>query len=467
MAAALLAPDRQMAAQSELATRAGGREVPAITPFLPGGTVAPPAASSQAPAVTAPQESAPAPAPSPFIAPQQRDETPVRVPASYDAPDRPLQTYPAMPAITSPPAAPAPPAPTAPPQAETQPSPPPVPTWSDEPYQPPAASVTTPPAPAPVEPAAEPAPEPEAPPPPAFASPPAAPSWTTSAPEPAATPVEPVAPPVLPPAQPTWTPMEQPVWKPGEAVPPEPLGTGVAAAAIPPPLMEPPPAQAPVRPPSAPARRPIPRPKSGGGPPSERRPWLIPVAIAAVIVILLGIAGVIILANRGSGPVTGVRTSPSASAKPTTSPKGSPSTSPTGGGLRPVPNYGPASSAPVTRVQICTTDSPCSIPGSADESKTVCSLSSCRLEAAIYFSTSQKSVLVSYTVKFFDRCTGQTTDLPGAKSTTPASGYIVSVPSDHLTVRIPGGVKSGALVVVSQTPGVAASAPLLLGADSC
>src|SRR5207244_2982427 len=90
MAAALLAPDRQMAAQSELATRAGGREVPAITPFLPGGTVAPPAASSQAPDLTAPQESAPAPAPSPFIAPQQRDETPVRVPASYDAPDRPL-----------------------------------------------------------------------------------------------------------------------------------------------------------------------------------------------------------------------------------------------------------------------------------------------------------------------------------------------------------------------------------------
>src|SRR2546427_582239 len=390
MAAALLAPDRQMAAESELATRAGGREVPAITPFLPGGTVAPPAASSQAPAVTAPQESAPAPAPSPFIAPQQRDETPVRVPASYDAPDRPLQTYPSMPAITFPPAAAAPPAPTAPPEAETQPSPTPVPTWSDEPYQPPAASVTTPPAPAPVEPAAEPAPEPEASPPPAFASPPPAPA------------------------------------------------------------------------------RPRPhRRRAGGGPPSERRPWLIPVAIAAVIVILLGIVGVIILANRGSGPVTGVRTSPSASAKPTTSPKGSPSTSPTGGGLRPVPNYGPAGAAPVTRVQICTTASPCSIPGSADESKTVCSLSSCRLEAAIYFSTSQKSVLVSYTVKFFDRCTGQTTDLPGAKSTTPASGYIVSVPSDHLTVRIPGGVKSGALVVVSQTPGVAASAPLLLGADSC
>ncbi len=261
--------------------------------------------------------------------------------------------------------------------------------------------------------------------------------------------------------------MEQPVWKPGESVPPEPLGPGVAVAAIPPPVMEPTPAPSPLRPPSAPARRPVSRPSSGGGPLSERPPWLIPAAIAVVLVILLGIVGVIILANRGSGPITGVRTSPSASARATTSPKGSPSISPTGGGLKPVPNYGPTSAAPVTKVQICTTDSPCSIPGSAAESKTVCSLSSCRLEAAIYFSTSQKSVLVSYTVKFFDRCTGQTTDLPGAKSTTPASGYIVSVPTDHLTVRIPGGVKSGALVAVSQTPGVAASAPLLLGADSC
>ena len=85
----------------------------------------------------------------------------------------------------------------------------------------------------------------------------------------------------------------------------------------------------------------------------------------------------------------------------------------------------------------------------------------------MYFSTSQKSVPVSYTLKFFNRCTGVTTDLPGAQTTTPASGYIVSVPTDHLTVRIPSGVKSGALVAVSQTPAVAASAPLLLGADSC
>src|SRR5437660_4337395 len=76
MAAALLAPDREMAAQSELATRAGGRELPPITPFLPAGTV-PPTARQQ---VT----SAPAAAPAPYIAPPRRDEPPVRAPVSYD-----------------------------------------------------------------------------------------------------------------------------------------------------------------------------------------------------------------------------------------------------------------------------------------------------------------------------------------------------------------------------------------------
>src|SRR6266852_6225014 len=93
MAAALLAPDREVAAQSELALRAGGREMPPITPFLPEGTVAP------------------APGPSaPYIAPPTREQAPARHSASYEAPDRPVQTYPAMPAITFPPA-PAPPAP--------------------------------------------------------------------------------------------------------------------------------------------------------------------------------------------------------------------------------------------------------------------------------------------------------------------------------------------------------------------
>ena len=122
----------------------------------------------------------------------------------------------------------------------------------------------------------------------------------------------------------------------------------------------------------------------------------------------------------------------------------------------------------MNKVQICTATSPCNIPGGSPENATTCDLGSCKVEVALYFSSVQKSVPYSYVLKFFDRCTGQTTSLPGPNSaTTPATGYIVAIPSDHWNVSIPSGVKSGALVAVSQTPGTAASAPLLLGGDTC
>src|SRR6266536_1766599 len=182
MAAALLAPDRQMQAQSELATRAGGREVPAITPFLPEGTVSP---ASHQTVSSIPAAAAAVPAPAPYIAPPRRDEAAIR-PSVYEAPDRPLQTYPSMPAVTFPPAAAAPPeapAPVepAPPPAEPATKEPVIPTWGqDTTYSPPAASVATPPpAPAPpMTPAEPPAPAPE--------PPPAIPTWSTNPPAPAA-----------------------------------------------------------------------------------------------------------------------------------------------------------------------------------------------------------------------------------------------------------------------------------------
>ena len=463
MAAALLAPDREMAAQSELATRAGGRELPPITPFLPAGTV-PPTARQQ---VT----SAPAAAPAPYIAPPRRDEPPVRAPVSYDAPDRPLQTYPAMPAITFPPtpAAPTPPVP----------STPPVPTWSD----PPAAAVTNPPAPAWV----EPTPEPEPPrPSPMFESPPTEPpatppTFATSPPAPSApvepprqstwTPATPPAPaaPAEPARQSSWTPVDTPVWKPGETVPAEPLGGGMAVAEAARPATAPPfaPAPAPYRPPtSSPARKPsIPRPRAGGGILAERPPWLIPAAVAVIIIVLLGIVGVVVLSKRGSPAVVGhVQTTPSAHA--TTSPHATPSAT-QGSGPKDVPSFGAASAAPVSKVQICTVASPCDIPGSSAETATACDVNSCKVEVAIYFTAVQKSVNVAYTIKFFDRCTGQTTDLPGPSATTPASGYIVEIPTDHWAVSIPSGVKSGAIVAITSSPAIAASAPLLIGGNTC
>ena len=503
MSAPLLAIDRQTAAQSELATRAGGREVPPITPFLPAGTVSPSQTAAAPPPPGAPE-------PAPFIAPPRRDEAPARG-SLYEPGDRPVQTYPSMPAITFPPVpVPAPaPAPAASATVETPPSTPAIPTWAEAPprspapYEAPAASVTNPPAPAPpveTPPVAEPEPlppaptfepapafEPEAPaatfepapPAPTLEPEPAAPAFATNPPAPAPAPwtpaPAPAAPeaPAPPPPAPTWTPVEAPVWKPGEVVPAEPLGTGYATdtpkrePATPAPVAVAPtiptaPAAAPSRPPS------VLRPRREAGAASERPPWIIPAAVAGVVIILLGIFGVVVLPRlTGGNNNTASVTSPSPHA--TATPKGSPSASPTGGGgrVQTVPTYAPLSAAPVSRLQICTPASPCDIPGAAAESATACDLSSCRVEVAFYFTAVQKSVPISYTLKFFDRCTGQTTDLPGTKATTPASGWIVGIPNDNLAVSIPRGVKSGALVAVSQQPAVAASPPLQLGPESC
>src|SRR5260370_801790 len=128
-----------------MAPRAGGRESWGGAPFVPAGTV-PPAAR---------------PVPAPYVQnpPRERDETPVRAPASYDAPVRSVQTYPSIPVPTygqTPPApAPAPPASRAP----EPPKPTPIPTCDDPPatpapatnlpHPPPRATVAPPPLPRP------------------------------------------------------------------------------------------------------------------------------------------------------------------------------------------------------------------------------------------------------------------------------------------------------------------------------
>ena len=88
---------------------------------------------------------------------------------------------------------------------------------------------------------------------------------------------------------------------------------------------------------------------------------------------------------------------------------------------------------------------------------------SCKVEVAIRFSSQQK-VPVGFALKLFDRCTGTTTDLPGPNQYTPP-GYILVILEKNVT--LPTGLKSAALVAVSTVPAVAASAPLMLGPDSC
>ena len=476
MAAPLLAPDRQNAAQTELATRAGGREVPPITPFLPPGEVAPAGQTV-------------APAPAPYIAPPRREDTPVRSPASYDAPDRPLQTYPPVPAVTFPPAPAAPPAPAVP--VEPAASTPGVPTWSEapaapqSPFEAPADGGTNPPSPAPVEPP-KPA-EPEPPPPArswetaAPAAPSAAPvpapasAFGTSPPAPSA-PAPPAPVPSPAPAQETWSPVEAPVWKPGATIPAEPLGVGAAvvesARSTNPPAPAPVWTPAPTRTPTpapVPARRPgVPRPPArAAGVRDERPPWLIPGAVAVAIVVLLGIFGVIVLANRGGTTTGQVHATATPSAHASASARTSPSATASTKTPLAVPSFGPARADQLTKVQFCSTATPCPIQvGTPAETSTSCDLSSCTIEVALYFTTGQK-VPVKYDLKFFDRCTGTTTDLPGPPAYTPPD-YAVVIPRDKWTVTIPSGVKSGALVAVASQPSVAASAPLLVGSqDSC
>ena len=70
---------------------------------------------------------------------------------------------------------------------------------------------------------------------------------------------------------------------------------------------------------------------------------------------------------------------------------------------------------------------------------------------------------MSFIVKFFDRCNNTTTDLPGAAFTPPGFNLVIL----DKTVTLPAGAKSAAVVAVTQNPAAAASAPILLGSDSC
>jgi hypothetical protein len=216
--------------------------------------------------------------------------------------------------------------------------------------------------------------------------------------------------------------------------------------------------QAPIRTPTtapipAPERKPPAPRRPARDEPSGRPPWLIPAIAAIVILLLLGGGTGIFLASRGGSPGGTPATSPSAK----TSPKASPSPSQSGG-PQAVPTYAPATAPPITGVAFCTKGH-CADP-SAD---TNCRLgSSCRVTVEIKFSAVQRSD-VAYVLKFFDRCTGTTTDLPG-NHFTPPGFTTVDITAN---VALPSGAKSAALVAVTTKPTSAASAPLLLGAETC
>jgi hypothetical protein len=119
--------------------------------------------------------------------------------------------------------------------------------------------------------------------------------------------------------------------------------------------------------------------------------------------------------------------------------------------LKDVPVYAPAAAAPVISVIIDPANSSCTQIGG-----------SCKLEVDIKFSSVQRGN-VSFIIKYFDRCAGTTQDLPGAGFTPPGFNVVIL----DKTVTLPAGPKAAAVVVVTQSPSVAASAPITLGANSC
>jgi hypothetical protein len=453
MASALLAPDRAMASQSELALRAGGREMPNIAPFLPAAE---------------PEEPEPV-----------AEDAPRPTGASYDAPPRAPEIYkpPTPPAPAPPPIPPIPPAPAyqppAPPAPASQPPAPPAPAYLPPIAPPPPAAAYQPPvAPtpahqAPVQPPAAPQPQPPTPPAqePAY-RPPVPPAPAYQPPNPAAAQPPSVPPPAPPaPAAPPepFKPKRPPetAWTPIRSEPELPVIPAAAAtSAVPRPSSS---TRPPISPTPAPAARrtAAPRPAIAESP-TGRPPWLVPAAIAAVVVILLGAVGIYVATHTSS-----TTTGPTATASPgghTPKPSTKPASPTPSGVIQAVPTYGPASAAPVTSVQICTTANPCALAGLAPDTDTSCQLTGqCNVDVAIYYSDSEAQV--TDLLKFFDRCTGVETDLTtGRDPTQPAwrSGVIT-----HLNVRLPVGVKAGAIVALSQAPAVAASTPLLLGASSC
>lgn len=238
--------------------------------------------------------------------------------------------------------------------------------------------------------------------------------------------------------------MATPAWTPNDA----PAVPAVAALAD---------TAAPAIAPSTPARQPsVARPSYRE--PGERPAWLLPVIAGVVILLLIGIGGGIYLATHRGSTTSVVTRTP-------TPPKPSPKVSPTPtstGGPQAVPTYAPASAAAVTNVAFCIQPTHlCS--GLTAPDYTNCRLnSSCKVMVEIKFSSPQHGK-VAYIVKFFDRCTGTTTDLPG-NGFTPNGFTRVDI---QRALSLPSGAKSAALVAVTTSPAAAASAPLLLGGDAC
>jgi hypothetical protein len=503
MAGPLMAPDRQTAAQSELALRAGGREMPAVAPFVP----------------EAPKPPVPAP---------MMEETPAPRPASYEPPPRSVETYSAIPRpqeTYSPPSAyqpapPAPPTPAAPP--EPPPAPPEPPPIFEAPVPAPAQPSEFPaehPEPSPFVPAPEPEPAPIVEPAAAAAmwapvesapapepAPPAAepaaspksewPAPASPATNPAATPASPSKPDQV--GAPTWSPVQTGSWTPGkghvtssdwtgEATPipgpvPDELKEAISSPSYTPPASYTapatytPPAEAPApsrdflttppvprAPAPAPARKPAERKPSGGGGISFERPrWVVPAVIGIVLLLVLGGGGALALSKIGGSSTNHV-----ANNSPSANPSHKASPTPTNVLREPQP-VAPLAAAPLASAQFCQPTNPCR--GGVTQ-LFACQLPGpCRLDIGIYLSGN--AAQVTYQVQFFDKCSGATTTILGPKTDSINGQRIwLPAPSNGWSVTLPSAKAAAVYIVVTVTgTSTTIQSPFYTlpgGADSC
>src|SRR4029077_11425576 len=165
---------------------------------------------------------------------------------------------------------------------------------------------------------------------------------------------------------------------------------------------------------------------------------------------------------NNNNTTTGGTPSPSAKTSPKTSPKTSTST----GTLLAVASYAPETSPPFTKVQFCLPQAPCQGATSAD---TNCSIGgSCHVDIGIYYDAAVDQL--TYSVNFFDRCTGTTTTVfKLTDKPNPSFRIFLPAPNGGFPVTLPSA-KAGAIVVLAETgTAKAASGAYFLpgSAESC
>jgi hypothetical protein len=136
--------------------------------------------------------------------------------------------------------------------------------------------------------------------------------------------------------------------------------------------------------------------------------------------------------------------------------------------LRDVPVVAPEAAAPLTLVQFCITSTPCRAATSND---TNCQIGGpCHVDIGVYWNAEIPKI--TYSVQFFDRCTGDTTAIlaPRTDSVKGQRAWIPA-PTGGFPVTLPSA-KAGAIYATATVTGTSTtiqSKPYLLpgSADTC